>query len=268
VETELADRLRAADARDRPRLYGALYDELFRRVEDHPQHRAAKGGTTRARRHALAVQRAFIGGWLSPGATVLELGAGDAALSAAIAPAAGSVYALDVSEVVLRAGTEAFPANVVRLVYDGGALPFRDACLDVVFSNQLIEHLHPDDTAALLGEVFRVLRPGGVCLCITPNRADGPHDISGLMDDEARGFHLKEYTTADLVALFGRIGFRPVRFRLKLGLRFLVWPTAPRSILERALLRLPRRTRRAVTAARIVRTFLPHYVMALKPPTS
>ena len=37
VERELSDRLRAASAEERATLYGEVYDELFRRVEDHPQ---------------------------------------------------------------------------------------------------------------------------------------------------------------------------------------------------------------------------------------
>ena len=37
VELELAGRLRAAPRAERLSLYGPLYDELFRRVPNHPQ---------------------------------------------------------------------------------------------------------------------------------------------------------------------------------------------------------------------------------------
>src|SRR3712207_6241441 len=37
VERELADRLRRAGPGERLRLYSEVYDELFRRVPDHPQ---------------------------------------------------------------------------------------------------------------------------------------------------------------------------------------------------------------------------------------
>ena len=37
VEVELAGRLRAAPRAERLGLYGAVYDELFRRVPTHPQ---------------------------------------------------------------------------------------------------------------------------------------------------------------------------------------------------------------------------------------
>jgi SAM-dependent methyltransferase len=47
------------------------------------------------------------------------------------------------------------------------ALPLLDNSVDVAFSIYVLEHVeHP---AALVGEIHRVLRPGGVCLFLTPN---------------------------------------------------------------------------------------------------
>jgi SAM-dependent methyltransferase len=48
---------------------------------------------------------------------------------------------------------------------DGTHLPYEDASFDVVFHNSVIEHV--PDVAAFNREVLRVLKPGGVCLCIT-----------------------------------------------------------------------------------------------------
>jgi hypothetical protein len=47
-----------------------------------------------------------------------------------------------------------------------------------------------------------VLRQNGTYLCVTPSRLNGPHDISKYFDDEATGLHIKEYTNAELQALF------------------------------------------------------------------
>ena len=50
---------------------------------------------------------------------------------------------------------------------DIGSLPFRDAAFDVVFAIYVMEHVErPGD---LVLEIARVLRPGGVCLLLTPN---------------------------------------------------------------------------------------------------
>lgn len=46
-------------------------------------------------------------------------------------------------------------------------LPFRNESFDVVFSIYVLEHVeHPN---ALVSEISRVLRPGGLCLALTPN---------------------------------------------------------------------------------------------------
>jgi SAM-dependent methyltransferase len=48
---------------------------------------------------------------------------------------------------------------------DGTHLPFDDGSFDVVFHNSVIEHV--PDIVAFNKEVLRVLKPGGICVCIT-----------------------------------------------------------------------------------------------------
>ena len=87
-----------------------------------------------------------------------------------------------------------------------------------------MEHLHPDDAVAQLDGIARALRPGGVYLCVTPNRISGPHDISYYFDDVATGFHLKEYTFAELRALMRAAGFARVTPYLGAGRLHLFYP--------------------------------------------
>ncbi len=47
--------------------------------------------------------------------------------------------------------------------------PFTDGTFDFVIANQVIEHV--TDTDTFIKEVYRILRPGGVCICSTPNLA-------------------------------------------------------------------------------------------------
>ena len=52
-----------------------------------------------------------------------------------------------------------------------------------------------------LQNIHRSLADDWLYICITPNRLDGPHDVSQYFDGVARGFHMKEYTTAALARL-------------------------------------------------------------------
>ena len=61
-----------------------------------------------------------------------------------------------------------------------------------------MEHLHPDDALEQLQNIYSALVPGGIYLCITPNRLSGPQDVSRDFDMVATGFHLKEYTISEL----------------------------------------------------------------------
>jgi SAM-dependent methyltransferase len=94
----------------------------------------------------------------------------------------------------------------------------------VAYSNQLMEHLHPDDAFEQLCEIYRVLAPGGIYLCLTPNSLTGPHDISRYFDSVATGFHLKEYSIRELTGLFRSVGFSRLRFCFGVKGRFLPLP--------------------------------------------
>jgi SAM-dependent methyltransferase len=111
--------------------------------------------------------------------------------------------------------------------FDGSVIPLPPNSVHVAYSNQLMEHLHPDDAVEQLRSIQRVLTPHGVYVCLTPNRLTGPHDISKYFEDEvASGFHLKEYTNTEVEHLFKLVGFSRVKaFGLARGfsVRFPVW---------------------------------------------
>jgi hypothetical protein len=94
---------------------------------------------------------------------------------------------------------------------DGIDLPIAPGSIDVAYSNQMIEHLHPDDAAQHVAAVHAALAPRGVFVCITPNRTTGPHDISNGFDPIATGLHLREYTARELAALLRGAGFTRIR---------------------------------------------------------
>jgi SAM-dependent methyltransferase len=206
VERRLADRLRRATSEERGRLYSDVYDELFRRVPDHPQLSWKTDPDIRSAR--IEKHLHTIGRFLPKEGTYLEIGAGDCALASRVAARAGKVYALEVSKEITAAATP--PVNMEVVITDGRGVPVPPSTVHVAFSDQLMEHLHPDDAAEQLANIHRALAPSGVYLCITPNRLAGPHDISRNFDPVATGFHLKEYTNQELATLMREAGFSRV----------------------------------------------------------
>lgn len=218
-ETRIARQLRAAPQQERLRLYTALYSEYAEKFpETLPKDSSA------AERNAQ-YEAAFLRRFLTPSTIMAEIGPGRCHLAVALAPQVARIYGVDVSE--LSAGAGSGVANFELKHTDGIHLPFDSDSLDLVISNQLMEHLHPDDAYDQLCEIYRVLRDGGSYVCVTPSRVNGPHDCSAYFDDlpcpvqegdyQANGLHLKEYTTRELMVLFNAAGFR--RFQSWIGLR-------------------------------------------------
>jgi SAM-dependent methyltransferase len=207
VERELADRLRLADRNERALLYPLLYDELFEGVLDHPQLVLKEQPSRRARyvqRRLRALRR-----FLNPDAVYLEIGVGDAALASAVAPYVSKVYGIDVSKQILDKVDVA--PNVELVLSDGVGLQLPDQSATVAFSDQVIEHLHPDDLHEHLESVHQALVPGGYYLFLTPNRLSGPHDVSRAFDETSTGLHMREYTNGDLQTLLLNAGFSSAR---------------------------------------------------------
>jgi arsenite methyltransferase len=103
---------------------------------------------------------------LREGEVVLDLGSGggiDVLLSARRVGETGKAYGLDMTDEMLdlarRNAAEAGAANVEFLKGQIEAIPLPDESVDVVISNCVINL--STDKLAVIGETFRVLRPGG-----------------------------------------------------------------------------------------------------------
>lgn len=242
IEKALAARLRAGTSEERRRLYGELYDELYHRVPDHPQltRKRAPSEAEDDIRCQWRVLRRFVG----KDTTYLEVGPGDCCLTFQVAKHARKAIGVDVSAEITSSDRR--PPNFELALSDGTSIPVPQGSVDVAYSNQLMEHLHPDDARTQLVNLGRALRPGGVYVCITPNRLTGPHDISRGFDDVATGFHLREYTNAELIELFRDCGFRSVAVYSTVRGRSFRMPTGPLLAFERWLLRQPAARTRAL----------------------
>jgi len=105
------------------------------------------------------------------GKRVLEVGAGSGRDSVALAEAGATAILLDYSVAsleVARGVAERAGRRVHLVRADALRMPFRDADIDVVFHQGLLEHFR--DPMPLLRENVRVLAPGGILLVDVPQR--------------------------------------------------------------------------------------------------
>jgi ubiquinone/menaquinone biosynthesis C-methylase UbiE len=203
LEKELAAQLLNSHKEERKHLYTSLYNQLFQKIKHHPQISRKMDASA----SQLEVQRKMnlIDRYLHSDTVFLEVGPGDCKLSFQVAQQVKQVFAVDVSQEITR-NTEV-PANFELIISDGCNIPIKENSVSVAYSNQLMEHLHPEDAYEQLQGLFRCLKTEGIYICITPNRLAGPHDVSKYFDSVSTGFHLKEYTNQDLYSLFAQIGF-------------------------------------------------------------
>lgn len=125
-------------------------------------------------------------GGLAPDAAVLDVGSGAGRLAVALCDYLGETGRYEGFDIYppgiewcRQAITPLFPRFRFRLVdvynrlyYPFGTVeaarfvfPYPDDTFDFVVLNSVFTHMRPADVANYLGQVRRVLRPGGVCLC-------------------------------------------------------------------------------------------------------
>lgn len=215
LESELARRLLEADENTRAKLYGPVYDQIYEI-------------SLRGRGPKAEDQQFGSGPYMfpiltrlsRPGDQVLEVGCGCGYLSLELARSGRQVTGVDVSSVAIEQAqrhAERFPSAGAPdfVCVSGLELPFPFNSFDLVFSVEVLEHLHEADVPRYLAGAFRVLRPGGRFWVKTPNRL---LDISAEerfgVDDRSHhhgdnpNVHLKEWTYAELMPLLKQAGFR------------------------------------------------------------
>jgi len=200
IETDLASQLKASQRHERMSLYGQLYDRLFDSLPDHPQRTGRKA----IRTEVIAAQVALLEPFLTRETTYVEIGCGDALLTKSVASRVQTAIGVDVTGRLIG---DDKPEGFQFALSDGIHMPLPDGSADIVYSNQLMEHLHPEDAVSQLQEIHRILRKGGRYICVTPSRLTGPHDISVYFGYEPTGFHMREYDYRSLSAAFRTVGF-------------------------------------------------------------
>lgn len=165
---------------------------------------------------------------------LLDLGCGDGAMIDRLCSAGARVVGADVSAVALAAAERRIadagdhpgatgPAHrpVLRLLSDRtGSLPFADHSFDGVWCSHVLEHVV--DTQTFVGEIRRVLRPGGELRLIVPDH--GLSQRLGLVPARRWERHfdpfgqpLRFYARGSLLRTLRELGFDPVRVERRSG---------------------------------------------------
>ena len=249
IEREIADRLRNSSAAERKTLYTWAYDELLKRVPHHPCLTIKLSKEEKEKR--VRKEFFYLEPLLNEKTIFLEIGPGDCAVSMKAAERVRHVYAIDVSEEITK--NLDLPENFELILSDGTSVAAPPETVDVAYSNQLMEHLHPEDSRRQLENLYAALKSGGIYFCSTPNRLSGPHDVSRNFDSTATGLHLKEFTASELAALFKEVGFSKSRIYFKFGQINLFLPVFPFKLIEKIVGILPESLRRFFTFNRAVR---------------
>ncbi|MBK8805293.1 MAG: class I SAM-dependent methyltransferase [Bacteroidales bacterium] len=211
LEVIQAHKLNTAIPEERKKLYTKLYDEYFAALPFHPQFKVKHDDSFKTEKINYLLKATVP--FLMNNNTFVEIGAGDCSLSKAIAQKGFNTFALDVSETISKSiENEKSNNNFNFICFDGFNLPFEANSIDVFFSNQLLEHLHPDDVLEQTRNINSCLKSNGKYICITPNKLTGPHDISRFFTNKNVGFHLKEYSAYNLHSLFRKSNFNKIKF--------------------------------------------------------
>jgi arsenite methyltransferase len=169
---------------------------------------------------------------LSPGEVVLDLGSGggiDVLLSAKRVGPTGKAYGLDMTDEMLALAREnqrkAGVGNVEFLKGEIENIPLPDGSVDVIISNCVINLSADKDR--VLGEAFRVLKPGGrFAVSDVVTRGEVPEEIRKNMllwaGCVAGALEENEYQAKLAAAGFEAIGIEPTRvYRPEDALSFL-----------------------------------------------
>ncbi|UUY05332.1 class I SAM-dependent methyltransferase [Svornostia abyssi] len=241
VELSVTQELLASDPEERAEVFAAGYARIYREL----WWFNASEDTAAANVPDIAPWVAALG---PAPARVYEVGSGQGALARALGAAGYDVVATDISPE--RGGDRAAQGNV-RWEHTDGVHLDRHAepgTFDAVISDQVVEHLHPDDFGAHLRGARALLREGGVYAFRTPHGPSGPYDSSLAFGfPVAIATHLREYSIAERVAALREAGFRKV-LAVRPGAEPRPSAAYARYLVaaERQLLRIPAGPRRVV----------------------
>ena len=127
----------------------------------------------RSRRYGRESHLETVAGFTDHGGElVVEVGCGIGIDGSRFLEGGARYVGVDQSDVAVRTARQSFEMLGLKGVVvqgDATALPIASASVDFVYSNGVLHHIR--DTAGVVREIHRVLRPGGRCLVMLYNRS-------------------------------------------------------------------------------------------------
>lgn len=157
----------------------------------------------------------FAAGYVG-GRVVVDCACGSGESSSIFAESgAVSVVGIDVDAGAVERARLKYRSNGLKFILGNGKeIPLGDSVADVFVSLETIEHVKED--SGFLEEAWRVLRPGGLLICSTPNR-EITNPGTALEDPPWNHFHVREYNESEFMRLLSfrfeivdRFGQNPV----------------------------------------------------------
>jgi SAM-dependent methyltransferase len=135
--------------------------------------------------------------------TVLDVGCGVGATDRILLPHVGAIHGVDVSEGMVVAASRLNP-KADYLVYDGLNLPFPDRSFDLAFAVCVLHHVPPQDRQALMRDLGRVIRPGGLVVVFEHNPLNPfTRRIVANCEFDEEAILLRQREVSALIALAG-----------------------------------------------------------------
>jgi len=145
--------------------------EIMNFQEDYSRHFPAVKDEPSRRRKSEKILRTIQVYWQRSrleGLLVLDLGCSVGYTSQALSAAGARVCGIDIDREAIRAIPQTFRKTSGFAVADACAAPFKEGRFDLIICSQVYEHT--PSLELLAGEIFRLLKKGGVCYFSGPNQ--------------------------------------------------------------------------------------------------